>query len=233
VNVHQPVKRRFGGLGKRRVIAMVGIVDEMIETISLVMHLDPAVIAELSLQIKAAPGADGAAVRYAPTDTEVSDVALRLMRLLDRPESVPVLHRPARARAALLAADRPPRRCDPPARLTGQPRAADDARCDDPAAGIRTAAAGGTPGGSSRHERLLVPRAFPQRHLTVAAAIPEAASADRGTAADDVGRRHGEQRRLRVGYQSVPQFTREYGRMFGAPPARDAEANRSWAESAA
>ena len=24
-----------------------------------------------------------------------------------------------------------------------------------------------------------------------------------------------------VGYESVPQFTREYGRMFGAPPARD------------
>ena len=24
-----------------------------------------------------------------------------------------------------------------------------------------------------------------------------------------------------VGYESVPQFTREYGRMFGSPPARD------------
>jgi AraC-like DNA-binding protein len=36
-----------------------------------------------------------------------------------------------------------------------------------------------------------------------------------------------------VGYQSMPQFTREYGRMFGAPPARHAEANRSWAESVA
>lgn len=24
-----------------------------------------------------------------------------------------------------------------------------------------------------------------------------------------------------VGYESVPQFNREYGRMFGAPPARD------------
>ena len=24
-----------------------------------------------------------------------------------------------------------------------------------------------------------------------------------------------------VGYESVPQFTREYGRMFGQPPARD------------
>ena len=30
-----------------------------------------------------------------------------------------------------------------------------------------------------------------------------------------------------VGYESVPQFTREYGRMFGLPPARDTEAVRS------
>jgi AraC-like DNA-binding protein len=29
-----------------------------------------------------------------------------------------------------------------------------------------------------------------------------------------------------VGYESVPQFTREYGRMFGTPPLRDAEAAR-------
>jgi AraC-like DNA-binding protein len=28
-----------------------------------------------------------------------------------------------------------------------------------------------------------------------------------------------------VGYESVPQFTREYGRMFGAPPLRD---KRRW-----
>ena len=29
-----------------------------------------------------------------------------------------------------------------------------------------------------------------------------------------------------VGYESVPQFTREYGRMFGMPPAKDAESVR-------
>ena len=31
-----------------------------------------------------------------------------------------------------------------------------------------------------------------------------------------------------VGYESVPQFTREYGRMFGLPPAKDREAVRNW-----
>jgi AraC-like DNA-binding protein len=30
-----------------------------------------------------------------------------------------------------------------------------------------------------------------------------------------------------VGYESVPQFTREYGRMFGLPPVRETEAARS------
>jgi AraC-like DNA-binding protein len=29
-----------------------------------------------------------------------------------------------------------------------------------------------------------------------------------------------------VGYESVPQFTREYGRMFGLPPVRDRQAAR-------
>jgi AraC-like DNA-binding protein len=36
-----------------------------------------------------------------------------------------------------------------------------------------------------------------------------------------------------VGYESVQQFTREYGRMFGLPTVRDTEAARRLAESAA
>ncbi|TIT61413.1 MAG: AraC family transcriptional regulator, partial [Mesorhizobium sp.] len=58
---------------------------------SLVLELDPAVIAELSVQIGAQHMADHAPVRVDPTDAEVADAALRLMRLLDRPASVPVL----------------------------------------------------------------------------------------------------------------------------------------------
>jgi AraC-like DNA-binding protein len=36
-----------------------------------------------------------------------------------------------------------------------------------------------------------------------------------------------------VGYESVPQFTREYGRLFGLPPARDMRAAKTPALSAA
>ena len=31
---------------------------------------------------------------------------------------------------------------------------------------------------------------------------------------------------VEVGYESVPQFTREYRKMFGLPPVQDAEAAR-------
>jgi AraC-like DNA-binding protein len=36
-----------------------------------------------------------------------------------------------------------------------------------------------------------------------------------------------------VGYESVSQFTREYGRMFGLPPVKDTAAVKSWVEPAA
>jgi AraC-like DNA-binding protein len=36
-----------------------------------------------------------------------------------------------------------------------------------------------------------------------------------------------------VGYESVTQFTREYGRMFGLPPVRDTKVMRGKARSAA
>ncbi len=36
-----------------------------------------------------------------------------------------------------------------------------------------------------------------------------------------------------VDYESFPQFTREYGRMFGLPPARCAEVLRRWPDAAA
>ena len=36
-----------------------------------------------------------------------------------------------------------------------------------------------------------------------------------------------------VGYESIPQFTREYGRMFGQTPARDMKEAKSRIEAAA
>lgn len=201
--------------------------------VSLVMHLDPAVIAELTLQMKAAPETNGSALRNAPTDMEVSDAALRLMRLLDRPESVPVLHgQLVRELHYWLLAGRHGaaiRRLGwPDGHVQRITRAVTILRQEfaQPLPVERLAAAAGM-SASSFHEHFrsvtsLSPRQFQkQLRLIEARRLMMSEGATASSAA------------FSVGYQSVPQFTREYGRMFGTPPARDAETTRSWAESAA
>src|SRR3546814_783901 len=64
---------------------------------SLVLELDPAVIAELVAEMDTALVADLAPIRVDPTDVEVADSAMRLMRLLDRPASIPVLREQLRS----------------------------------------------------------------------------------------------------------------------------------------
>ncbi len=61
--------------------------------LSFALHLDPALIAELSVDMKASHEDSGAPLQLLPTDAEVSDAALRMMCLLDRPAAVPVLQR--------------------------------------------------------------------------------------------------------------------------------------------
>ena len=60
--------------------------------LSIALELSLPVIADLSAQMGAVPGGEHAPVRVDPTDAEVADVALRLMRLLERPQAVPLLH---------------------------------------------------------------------------------------------------------------------------------------------
>ncbi|MET0272432.1 MAG: AraC family transcriptional regulator, partial [Phenylobacterium sp.] len=59
--------------------------------LSFVMDLDRALVASLSIEMKATPAAAGAALRQQPTDAEVADTALRMLRLLERPASMPML----------------------------------------------------------------------------------------------------------------------------------------------
>ncbi|MFV3093732.1 AraC family transcriptional regulator, partial [Pseudomonas sp. GW6] len=60
--------------------------------ISLVIDLDPALLTELMEEMKAVPSAELEPIRIEPTDSEVAEAALRLMRLLERPASATVLH---------------------------------------------------------------------------------------------------------------------------------------------
>jgi AraC-like DNA-binding protein len=197
--------------------------------LSLVLDLDPAVIAELSLQMKAMPEPAGAPVRNLPTDAEVSDTALRLMRLLNRPASVPVLHAQlvrelhywlleGRHGAAIRRLGWPEGHAPRIARAVALLRA-EFAR-SLPIERL-AAAAGMSPSSFHQHFRAvtsLSPLQF-QKQLRLIEArrliMSEATSASRAAFA--------------VGYESVSQFTREYGRMFGLPPVKDKDAVRNWA----
>jgi AraC-like DNA-binding protein len=176
--------------------------------------------------------ADDVPVQGAPTDAEVADAALRLMRLLDRPASVPVLQAQlvremhywllaGRHGTAIRRLGWPDSHVQRVARAVAVLRA-EFARAL-PVEHLATIA-GMSPSSFFQHFRAvtsLSPRQF-QKQLRLIEArrlmLVEGASAS--TAA------------FAVGYESVQQFTREYGRMFGLPPVRDTEATKRAAEAA-
>ena len=201
--------------------------------LSLVMALDPGLIAELVVQMQDDAVADTAPVRVGPTEVEVADTALRLVRLLDRPKALPLLQA-ALVREMhywLLAG-----RLGPAIRRLGWPdghaqrvaRAVAVLRADfmRPLPVDRLAAvAGMSPSSFHQHFRSITslsPLQF-QKQLRLIEArrlmLSEGASSSSAAFA--------------VGYESVPQFTREYGRMFGLPPARETGAMRSRAQAGA
>ena len=201
--------------------------------LSVVLELDPAIVTELAMQMRPVLVADYAPVRVDPTDVEVADAALRLMRLLDRPASVPVLgsHLVREMHYWLLAGrhGNAIRRLGwPDSQAQGVARAVAVLRAEfaKPLPIDRLAAAAGM-SRSSFHQHFravtsLSPLQFQkQLRLIEARRLMLSESLTASSAA------------FAVGYESVQQFNREYGRIFGMPPARDAEAARSSALAAA
>jgi AraC-like DNA-binding protein len=200
--------------------------------LSLVVELEPATIADLAVQMKAIRGSDNAPVRVDPTDAEVADAALRLMRLFDRPETVPVLHAQlirefhywllsGRHGVAVRRFGWP----DGHAQRIGRAVAVLRAEFAQPLRVAQLAAvAGMSPSSFHQHFRAvtsLSPLQFQkQLRLIEARRLMTSDGASAISAA------------FAVGYESVPQFTREFGRMFGAPPVRDAKAVKSWSLAA-
>lgn len=199
---------------------------------SLVLELDPAVIAELVVQMGVGLMADHAPVQVAPTDAEVADAALRLMRLLDRPAALPVLQAQLVRELHYWLLEG---RHGPAIRRLGWPdghaqrvaRAVLVLRADY-ARPLRVEeladVAGMSPSSFHQHFRSLTslsPLQF-QKHLRLIEArrLMQSEGASAASAA------------FAVGYESVPQFTREYGRMFGLSPARDARAAKGRAAAA-
>ena len=199
--------------------------------ISLVLELDPVIIAGLAVQMRAVLVADHSPVRVDPTDVEVAETALRLMRLLDRPAAVPILSTQlSREMHYWLLAGRhgsAVRRLGwPDSHAQRVARAVELLRCElaCPLPVTRLAALAGM-SLSSFHQHFravtsLSPLQFQkQLRLIEARRLMTSEGASASNAA------------FKVGYESVSQFNREYRRMFGMPPVRDIETVRRWADA--
>jgi AraC-like DNA-binding protein len=193
---------------------------------SLVVELDPAIIVELVAELGDATSASGSPIRVDRTETEVSDTALRLIRLLDRPTHLTVLQasmlrelhfwllsgRHGGAICALGVIDSHEQRIG---RATALIR-------KDYRMPLRiehlAAEAGMSPSTFHEHFRTitsLTPLQF-QKQLRLIEARRMLVSEGRTISVAAHG----------VGYESVQQFTREYGRLFGIPPARDVKSTK-------
>lgn len=201
--------------------------------VSIVFDLDLAVLEALVAEIGTAPFESGHSVRVDPTGADVADCALRLMALLERPASLAVLQaqllrelhfwlltgRHGGAIRALGVVDSHARRIG---RAVARIRQdfAQALHVDELArmAGMSVstfhehfrAVTSLTPIQLQKQLRLIEAR---RRLLWEGAMIAQAA--------------HG------VGYESVPQFTRDYGRLFGLPPAREVRAAKARLPTAA
>ncbi len=193
---------------------------------SLVLDLDLTVIAELAVEMNLGPMAQGSPVRVEPTDSEVADSALRLMRLIERPSALPVLHAQlvremhywllvGRHGPAIRQLGWPESHAQRVARAVALLRA----EFAQPLPVERLAAAANmSPSSFYQHFRAatsLSPLQF-QKQLRLIEARRLMTS--EGVSASSAA--------FAVGYESVQQFTREYRRMFGLPPGKDVEAVR-------
>ena len=201
--------------------------------LSLVLALDLAVVADLATQMGPVPEGRYAPVWVDATEAEVADAALRLMRLLDRPAAVPVLQAAlvrelhywllaGRHGAAIRRLGWPDGHAPRVARAVAVLRA--EFAQTLPVERL-AAVAGMSPSSFHQHFRRstsLSPLQFQkQLRLIEARRLMLADGISASSAA------------FAVGYESVPQFTREYGRLFGLSPVRHTEAARSQARAVA
>ncbi|WP_374471739.1 AraC family transcriptional regulator N-terminal domain-containing protein [Phenylobacterium sp.] len=189
--------------------------------LSFALNLDAAIIAELSAEMNAVASEGGPALRLQPTDAEVADTALRLVNLLDRPAAMPVLQAQIvrELHYWLLAGDQGPAMRHmglPDSRSRRIARAVEIVRTDfaAPLSVAQLASAAGMSTSTFHHHFRAVTSLSPlqfqkQLRLIEARRLMLAKGLKPSVAAH------------KVGYESVSQFTREYRRLFGQPPARE------------
>ncbi len=189
--------------------------------LAIVFDLDMSLIEELVLEMDTVPSDGGDPIRVDPTEAEVAGAALRLIQLLDRPAAVAVLQRQllrelhywllvGRHGGAIRRLGVTDSHAHRIARAVATIRSdyARPLRMEELAE-----TAGMSPSSFYEHFKAvtsLTPLQL-QKQMRLIEARRKLVSHGRAIvhAAHDVG------------YESVSQFTREYNRMFGLPPARD------------
>lgn len=200
---------------------------------SLVVELDAAIIADLVGEIGALPYVMDQPVRVDPTEAEVAEAALHLLKLLERPAALAVLGRQLvrELHFWLLSGQhgsviRALGVTDSHAQRIGRAISVIREQYTQPVRMEMLAdVAGMSLSAFHTHFRsitTLTPLQFQkQLRLLEARRRMLADGAPIAHAAHDVG------------YESVPQFTREYARMFGQPPARSLRQARMQTNGAA
>jgi AraC-like DNA-binding protein len=192
------------------------------------LALDPKIIAQLLLELPAtsAPKTPTKAFAVAKMEAELLDAVVRLLRLLDRPQHIPVMA-PLIEREILylllqgLHAGTLRQFAAPASPLSQVRRAIDWIRANyrEPLRVDRIAKLAGMSAPSLHRHFRAVTNQSPlqyQKRLRLQEARRRLLSehADAASIAFDVG------------YESPSQFNREYRRLFGAPPVRDVSAAR-------
>ena len=188
---------------------------------SMVLELDLAMVRELTGEIGPAEAVSSKPINVDPTEAEVSDIAGRLMSLIDRPAVMPVLARQhlremhfwlmtGKHGGAIRALGQVDSNTEKVTRAVAiiRENVALPLRVNKVAEAVGMSL-------SSFHQHFravttLSPLQF-QKQLRLIEARRQMIS--EGVSASSAA--------YQVGYESVTQFTREYARQFGAPPSRD------------
>ena len=188
---------------------------------SLVIDLDPALIAELCGEMDNRAEQRMRPVEVGETSADVANVALRLVDLLQRPAALPILSRQLLRELHywLLAGEHGAgiRRLGWPGSSVERIGRAVAHLRQEFASSIRVedlaALAGMSVSSFHQHFRQvtsLSPLQFQKQLRLIEARRLMLAEGHMAS-----------QAAFSVGYESVPQFTREYGRLFGVPPGQD------------
>jgi AraC-like DNA-binding protein len=187
------------------------------------IDLEPALISELMLQQPPEPGAESSrGLHLSPTTPELADAAARLLGLLARPQDravlAPLIRREIHYRLLTGGQAGLVRQIGmPDSRLTQVNRAIAWIRANfDRPFSIEAVARAAGMSASALHQHFKAVTAMSPLQYQKQIRLQEARRLMLSEARD------AQAAGFEVGYESPSQFSREYARLFGAPPARDA-----------